>query len=367
MSATIDQRDTTSTVSTIDYEPRQAPRTSIGGYVLAIVIFVVVLLVLIALLIYYIVVKGKGSTSTTGGLGQPCNSDGSCTSPLVCDTSATPQACKSDVGSTCSQDSDCVTGSTCSGGTCLSSFGQTCQSSTTCAPPGTCNSSSICSTTGQSCSSSAACLMPGLTSSQVQCGPVTGPACTKPSDCPSPTTCTNGFCTGSFCGLTATQPCNTAVDCLATEVCDPRTPAMTPSQCRLLPQQSCTNGDQCQVGASCNSGSCSFVPCTTAASCLAGQFCAGDICVPITCTSDDECVNAYGLGSGWMCVQGSGATSTCVSNGYDCPHDCTQSQQSCAGSICQNKTGQPCRSDVECASQFCNLTLSTPTCQAAPS
>lgn len=313
--------------------PPPVPPKKDNTLLITIIAILIVLAILVGVAIWYFFFRNRASGTGSG----TCTSSAQCTSPLICDTAVSK--CKRKLGDNCGSDADCITGTVCSSGTCKLKYGEACNNNSECASPGTCVSGK-CSTAGVSCSGVSGCTMPGLTSDQVKC--VTG-----------------------TCGLAPGQECKIGgTDCTSDEVCDI---FITPkAQCRLKPTQTCTSNVECQERATCTSGKCTRASCTKDPECYNTEFCAGKSCIPQNCTDDNECITTFGLGSGWKCVEGPGMQKFCVKNGDDCPNNCLQAEDSCAGKICQNSNGQICSSNIECASLFCNQSLGSPVCQATP-
>jgi hypothetical protein len=346
-------------MSSIDDDALLAPSpqrsNAARSYTIAIIATVIIAIILVAVLAYYFFVylPGRPVKATP-----PCQSDADCATPLVCDT--TNGLCRRMQGDTCSQDSDCITGTSCSTGVCRGDFGTACTNDASCVPPGKCGTLTTCTTVDQPCPNGVSdCTMPGLDSTMAKCFLATGSACASDADCSSPVTCdlSTNLCSIALCGLAPGQLCNTSTDCTFDEVCDSF--VKPNSECRLQPRRPCTSTTQCEQGATCST-TCSNRPCTQDSDCFSSEFCAEKNCISQVCTQDSDCTTA--LGANWNCVLDSTSVGRCVSNGTDCPNSCDDIQQSCAGSICQNPVGSLCQSSIECATGFCDQTLPTPTC-----
>ncbi len=191
-----------------------------------------------------------------------------------------------DTSTTCTTDSNCATGQTCTGGKCVTST--------------TCTSDSGCAT-GQTCTGG-------------KC--VTSTTCTSDSGCATGQTCTSGKC------VTSTG-CTTDSNCATGQTC-------TSGKC--VTSTTCTSDSGCATGQTCTSGKCvTSTGCTTDSNCSTGQTCTSGKCVTsTTCTSDSGCA------SGKTCTNGKCVTSTTCTSDSGCA-----TGQTCTGGKCVNDTTPP--------------------------
>ena len=139
-----------------------------------------------------------------------------------------------DTSTTCTTDSNCATGQTCTGGKCVTST--------------TCTSDSGCAT-GQTCTGG-------------KC--VTSTTCTSDSGCATGQTCTSGKC------VTSTG-CTTDSNCATGQTC-------TSGKC--VTSTTCTSDSGCASGKTCTNGKCvTSTTCTSDSGCATGQTCIGGKCV----------------------------------------------------------------------------------------
>ncbi len=190
-------------------------------------------------------------------------------------------------------------------------------------------------------------------------------------------TCSTTCCPGTCFGSTPPPPrpalgesCQTNPECIDS-YCD-QTYTCVPLQ---LAGGSCNGDQQCEVGAICLSGTCSFLapegdPCQQATDCLnIGDRCGSDhTCARYALTGEmcplgDECV-PYDRCDAGTCAHGPmlgdpcGSTGECVDRSY-----CDQTTLKCTALLAD---GAPCMSSQQCASNSCDTTMTPGTCMAIP-
>lgn len=303
-------------------------KRNISVLIVVIIIVAVILIAAIVVLIYFLIrgSSGGSSAATQGNLNGACFSNGTCIIGLICD--AATKTCKKDVGVECSANSECVSGSLCSGGTCKLTYNQVCFNDDECIFPGTCPDG-FCTTIGNDCSGNVDCVMPGLSPSIVTCDS-----------------------TKLTCVLQVGQPCTSSADCGSNALCDL---TLQNPQCRLLPGQACTNSAQCFNKAICN-GQCSYSSCLADSECLNGFICTARKCTEVQCTTDDECHTR--LDNSWTCrhaltpdtVDKCNNIGVCVT----APQDTLCFSSDIITTVQGQSDGQPCQTSAECLSFSCN-------------
>jgi len=341
----------------------------------------------------YVMTRRSGGSS--GSVGSTCTSDANCAAPLVCD--ATAKTCRRKPGDVCTESSNCVTGTACSGGKCLGAYDAPCTQDNECASPGACvgNEGTTCSTVQKICKNGVNdCLMPGLTSSQVACTKVIGSAlpdktgacallscvagascignsgnqrcvfpdgslaCNADNECLDGATCNLAThrCEVPLCGLLTGMQCSVIEDCKLGNVCDI---FLDKPECRLSSGSVCSKDSECVKDATCKSGKCTNRKCGKNGDCFSDEVCAFKQCVPKVCLVDSDCIDKYMLGAGWKCEHGTDVNvRTCVSSGYDCPNQCIANTQICNGKICTSPIGDGCGTDADCTSGVCDQATS---------
>ena len=330
----------------------------------------------------------SGGGTTTGKLGDTCNLDADCTSPLFCQPVDTTSYCSKtctvnsstcgtgftcvgytngngqgacvpnsggttgptqNAGDSCSANSDCVTG------LCLSAI---CRVQCTTANPTQCGSGEVCQGTGKT--GVGACV-PGTLKS-------VGSTCADASECQSDT-CINGFCRATCVNK---SDCPTGQGCLAqpdgTSACIPGTGGKLPAGSLCTSTTDCATGTCVKVNASDAQAACRN-PCVNGG-CAAGESCqdvatGAQACIPDaavkkavgdTCATSDACDSN-------LCVAGPGGqtcTQVCtVGDSTTCPcgMECVNTT---AGGLCfAGKkvhcvgSGGYCTDTSECAGGTC--------------
>jgi hypothetical protein len=350
-------------------------------------------------------------TSGTATGATFCSGTGTC--PTAVTTTCSPYVCGSTACKTsCSADTDCVTGDYCTGaggscnpkkalgaacaatkecsnGTCVDGV---CCSTTSCgtcqacnlngagtcanigsgqpAPAGQCTVTTTCGFTG-SCDGAGACM---LAAGSTPCAPAicaassvfyTPPAsCSGTGTCGSPSAqnCTPYFCKPAGCPTT----CSTDADCIATDYC---TGPGGSCVARALAGVACTADDQCSTGHCTDGFCCGFATCGACMSCGIGGLegtCtplpAGTTDVTHTCaTSDPTTCGLDGLCDGAGGCQSWPATTVCVAP--NCPvGSADQVVRYCDGAGTCSSAGVPV---AVCAPFVCNGGTVCPTACAA--
>ncbi|MFI5298197.1 MAG: hypothetical protein ACHREM_08880 [Polyangiales bacterium] len=322
------------------------------------------------------------SASCTSGLetlATPCNGTGVCPAAVTSSCGAYncgATACKT----SCTADTDCISGDYCSSGACTpqlangspATTAHQCASgvvadgvccNTACADVcdacnvgghvGTCTAVPVgnpatghgsCTTDGSACGGSCdgttktACTYPKTTTECIKASCASGVEtlqtfCDGAGHCPTPTTtaCTPFLCSGTACG------------------------------------SSCTSNAQCVSGKACSGGICGTPlsngsACSSAAICNSG-FCANGICCDAACTDGCDACNVAGHAG--VCTpvaaKSAGAPScspyVCDGTSTTCPKSCTTDASCatgsvCSGGVCTGKlaNGSPATNVDQCAS-----------------
>ena len=281
------------------------------SWLIAIIIIIVVIIIGLIIWFIYDYIRNRNSP---GDLNDPCNTRASqpCQDGLTC--SGATGICKSDIGSSCTTLSDCIStatscgipsGSTSTNKVCIGSSGglnQPC-------PTGICNNGLTCynnyckSNPGNACKNSSDCLSGTCNNNICSAGTLTvGSACGTPGNtCMSGLFCSNGFCqfngftggsTGAYCvnsGLTGLS-CNNDLQCRYSVcvipggfngACGATIPCATPLICNatrglcLYPDNPNTCSNYCSTGYTCSNGNCLGASGTA---CFSGNQCSSGNC-----------------------------------------------------------------------------------------
>ena len=355
-----------------------------------------------------------GTASCTGMTATPvshCDGAGNCATPVtmtcvpyICGTNA----CKS----SCSADTDCVTGFYCTGtnGTCQpkKSSGASCAAGHECGT-GNCVDNVCCGVascpTCQVCGAGGTCVnvSSGTTDPHARCTVTTTcgntGACNGSGACSlasTSTSCGTASCTGFT--YTPTSNCDGAGNCITptNQTCVPYVCGGTTCRTNCSQQQHCTSGAYCTgpngmcllkkaSGAACTdpiqcaTGNCVDGVCCGVASCPTCQVCgAGGLCVNIAsgtadahggCPLGGTCGNTGVCNGGGACQQGSTSVQcgnpACTGTTYTPPAFCSGSgtcanpgTQSCAPYLCgTNACRTTCSADTDCTTgNYCTGT-----------
>lgn len=311
--------------------------------------------------------------------------------------SCAPYTCNgtsADCPSSCTADSQCVSGSFCDGGICISVLGQgsVCERNAQCASgacsdgfccdrscdgacdvcarslgasaDGTCTnlpnttacgpflctgSSGACPST---CASDAACIDSAYCDASRSCTPklANGGECIAGKDCQSGL-CVDGHCCNSAC-TGSCERCDiygALGTCVTAASGNPGSPSCSPYLCNgasVSCPTSCTSDAQCASDAYCKSGSCvtkaaNGAACTAAKECRSG-VCTGGVCCDKACGGACEtCLAAEGATANGACTILPAGMANCA-NGLVC----TGTSGACPAS---------CQTDSQCApGRFCN-------------
>jgi hypothetical protein len=348
--------------------------------------------------------KGSGADGICGSIAsglQDLNATLTCVGPKACDGF---NNCKKIDGQICGLNGECVNGSCVDGVCCNTTCTGTCMacsaaakgsgadgvcgkiafnlpdSSPSCAGTSACDGNGLCKKTlGQACSVGSQCLN-GLCSDSVCCGVASCPACQScalggggtcgsipagMSDFTSPNTCSGTMiCDGvGACKKVNGQTCGASGECVSGScldgVCCGSASCPTCQSCALSGNGTCSNiqagnpdnvpANACpgMVGACDGAGTCKMVNgqlCASGSTCLSGN-CFDNVCCNAACDASTTCYTCNGATPG-VC-------SPVVS--ADDPDSCAAATKTCDSSgSCLLKSGEPCFSNGQCASAFCN-------------
>ncbi|HLD98323.1 MAG TPA: hypothetical protein VI815_03275 [Candidatus Nanoarchaeia archaeon] len=182
-------------------------------------------------------------------------------------------------------------------------------------------------------------------------------SCVANVDCPSDTSCVNGWCMKPQCDsynecgvnkvcwnkLCLARECTINSQCGAGNVCDNG----------ICESKQCSTNSECEIGNTCINGICKQIECSNDEGCVFGKICDGGICVAKFCNKNADCpggnrycvdgtcsipqcedINDCNFGAvGGLVCNGISCTNTCQVNS-DCVNICSISGQPCPESIC---------------------------------
>lgn len=297
--------------------------------------------------------------------------------------------------SSCSVDSQCMSGYFCNGGSCVPSLpqGSVCTKATQCAsgscsdgfccdkacsgacdvcsaslgavPNGTCTNLPATTACGQflctgssgacpvTCTSDSGCVDGAFCDANGKCTPklANGNECTAGNQCTS-ALCVDGYCCNDACagGCERCDIYGALGKCVTASVGNPGSPSCSPYVCNgssASCPSSCASDAQCATNAYCDNGVCNAkrVPgsaCAAAKQCQSG-YCTGGICCDKACTGTCEtCLAAQGASANGACTNLPAGTANCgntyVCNGSSgaCPSSCTNDASCASGLYCNS-------------------------------
>jgi MYXO-CTERM domain-containing protein len=272
-------------------------------------------------------------------------------------------------GATCNDGNACTQTDTCQTGTCAGSNPVVCAALDQCHNAGACNTTTGACTTpnkgnGTTCDDMNTCTS-GETCQNGVCGGGTGTVCTALDQCHDVGTCNAGVCTNPV--KTNGASCSDGNACTAGDSCQN-------GSCQAGAPVTCTPLDQCHNAGTCNpaNGTCSNPTKANGAVCDDGKF----------CTTPDACSNGVCSGAARVCNDGiactvdgcSDAQGRCTTDPTPCgcakDADCTDGNP-CNGVEKCDLTSLACKqgTPVDCSSQTddCNVGTCSPatgTCSA---
>ena len=318
-------------------------------------------------------------TSACDGVAHTCvASSNACKGALVC---ASASACKT----TCTADSDCVTGDYCASGVCTAKLdnGAKCGGQNQC-KNGNCVEGVCCDgACGQICRSclgsktggqdgTCANMTPGSACTGGVCNSTTSTtpacqACVQNNSCPP----TNACKTGKLDCSTGTAVCKEDQNLDATHACGPAASCNTTTN-KATRAQMCDGQGNCPVAIvdacayGCNGTVCATAKpqgtaCGSTAECATGLSCADGYCCNSTCTGSCQACNvASALGTCTTLVSGSTPHSghtPCVTSDATCAGYCNGTSASCAypSTTCGTSTctGQSYQATGTCSGGVC--------------
>jgi hypothetical protein len=222
-------------------------------------------------------VNGQPQCVPTGGVGEPCNANGTCNAGQIVCKAGTCVA-TGGTGEPCNANGTCNSGNVCSNGVC-----------------------DACGGNGEVCCSGSACGGSGLSCQSGKCAPcgAAGEACCAGSTCSSASdSCQSGKC--AACGAAGEA-------CCAGSTCSSASDSCQSGKCAACGAagEACCAGSKCSSASdSCQSGKCEACGGSGAACCagnkcsVSGQSCQGGKCEPTpTCGGSGQACCADGCNS----------------------------------------------------------------------